>query len=314
MRLLNDRMDPESSSRRSGDEPRPEAVDPATVLALSLLAGFGSLGFVFAPAPVLLAQARLPQPWPKVVAVAGAALALLLFGALGLSPILAVFTFAVALVVADGVENERPLPWTLGSAVLVVAALATLGFWQLGGAKGTEALSVGVNRFLEGAVATWVEAVPKSSVEEREQMARALRREGPALLVLLPALIGWLSIGLAAHLRWTEGSWRYSADSLRNLRLPTLLPVVFVVALLVAWRMPSGAHSLWVITAVQLLSFPLFIQGCTALSTLLHRRNVGARFRSVIYAVSILFGFHALVAFGAAAPLVGRAFYRRSNG
>ena len=309
MRLLNDRME----TRPSGGEPRPNAVQPTAVLALSLLAGFGAMGVVFAPAPVLLAQARLPEPWPKIVALVGASFAMLLLGSIGVSPVLAVFTFAVSLVVADGVENERPVGITLGAAVLVTAALAVLGLWQLGGAKGSEAFLVGVNRFVETAMAGWAQAVPKSTDAERLEIAQALRTEGPALLAVAAAVISWLSLGLAAHLRWTEGSLRYSSEALRNLRLPLAVSVAFVAALVVAWRIDDGPKALVALAAVRLLSIPLFVQGCAALSKMLHRRNVGVRVRSVIYAVSIFFGFHALVAFGAAAPLVERAFYRRSK-
>lgn len=312
MRLLNDRIDP-GAPGSPGNE-RPEIVDPSTVLALSLLAGFASIGVAFAPAPVLLAQARLPEPWPKVVALAGAAFAMVLFGAIGVSPLLAIFTFAVSIVVADGVENERPIALTLGGSVLVVALLAVLGLWQLGGGTGVEAVRTGVARFVETAIGAWAQAFPKSTEAERTEIAQAFRTEGPALLALVTAVIAWLSLGLAAHLRWTERSLRYSSEALRNLRVPMVLSFAFIVALVVAWRVEGGPAAVGAVLAVRLLSIPLFVQGCTALSKLLHRRNVGARVRSVIYAVSIFFGFHALVAFGAAAPLVGRAFYRRSNG
>lgn len=314
MRLLNDRIDPGQPNPGSPGNERPEIVDPSTVLALSLLAGFGSIGLAFAPAPVLLAQARLPEPWPKVVALAGAAFAMVLFLSVGISPLVAIFTFALSIVVADGVENERPVGWTLLGAVAVTAVLAVLGLWQLGGAQGTEALGKGVERFVETAVAAWAQAFPKSTEAERLELARAFRQEGPALLALGSAIVAWLSLGLAAHLRWTEGSLRYSSEALRALRVPTVVTVAFVAALVAAWRLPDGTASVIAVQAVRLLSIPLFVQGCATLSKLLHRRQVGARFRSVIYAVSIFFGFHAIVAFGAAAPLVGRAFNRRSNG
>jgi hypothetical protein len=196
--------------------------------------------------------------------------------------------------------------------VLVVAALATLALWQIGGGKGVETIVVGANRLVDGMMATWSMAVPKATAEEKLAMATALRQEGPVLVLVGTALFAWLSLGFAAHLGWTEGSVRYSAEALRAIRLPRWISAVFVACLVVLWRLDvaSGTAVLVTLALVRFLSVPLFVQGCAALSTLLHGRVLSARARSVLYGVSIVLGFHALVAFGAAAPWLRRRVLR----
>ncbi len=116
----------------------------------------------------------------------------------------------------------------------------------------------------------------------------------------------WLSVGVAAHLGWFAPGHAVSAASLRALRLPGWVSLGFVALFVVTMRAGAGGAGYWG-GGFRLVGALVFIQGCVLLSSLMDARQVAPRIRTLVYLVSILLGFYALVGMG----VVGPWFFRK---
>lgn len=311
MRLVNDRQ---------RDEEQGLAVPLGLFILCTLLVAFGVAGVFFAPAPFLLAQLRLPDPWSKLAALGGTALALIGFGA----PLpWVLYAFVVGLVFAQGVQENRPLlrlfGQTLGVAVLGGIAVVLLTNLQNGVPVSP---LVAWNGSVDWAVQRLQEAVPGELGERGKLLLGAadwkmlrerLLLQGPLLYVAFSLLLLWLSLGFAAHYRWTEGLSRLSGEGLRTAQLPVWAPMVFVALFAATYFVPPGPGLELLVGMVRIFAVVLFAAGSLVLSRYLHRRQLAPLYRSLVYGVAILFGFYALVGLACASPLVRRLFGDRSG-
>lgn len=290
MNVVNDKSDPVS--------PQP---DPLRVITFSLFSGAAFSTFLAAALPLLAAQWRLPEPWPKVVALLGALVAVLVLSAP--VPWVAV-AFVLGMVFADqvtrGVGVWKSLALSVATAALVAGVLLLIHA-QL---KGVPPL-----QFWQSIAKAFV-AEARASLQSGMQMnwdmfERLILYQAPFLLVGLCLISAWVSLGVAAHFQWLDPQGPVSAASLRaGVRVPTWLSLTACVFLLA-----SLAVSLpyYLAGTARVLSCLLFVQGTVCLSDILHRRGIGFAARTWLYVFAMIFGFYALFALGVISPWYFRA-------
>lgn len=273
------------------DQSEPAEFPLLLIAGFGLFAAFGIASVLLAPVPMILAHLRLSEPWPKLAAVTGAILAIALLTA---PPILVLVGFTIGLFVADSVAQERSFPriasttLALAATVMLVTALLlaqlkgqSLGdFWVTRVERVVEILKVGLQ-------------LPKEAAPAFQGL---LLKEGPALLMGSFLMSLWLSIGLCAHAGWFPPEHPCSGNSLRKLRLPGWVAVLFVGTFLGAQLAPGIPGGLCAATA-RFLSFVFFVQGAAFLSLIFENRRVRPRIRTILYALMVP-GFLPVAAIG----------------
>jgi hypothetical protein len=286
------------------DTPQKETVpplDPFRVITLALFAGAAMSTFLLAPMPLLLAGWRLPEPWPKVVALGGAAIALLVLEAP--MPWVAV-AFAMSLIFSDQVNREKPVWGALGLTVLVSMLVAVgVFFFQVKLAQASpeefwrnfvHSLVTEMQGFFDG----------KSGVDFA-LLEQTLYQQAPFLLAGATFISAWVSLGAAAHFGWLHPERGPSGRSLReSLRLPPWFAIVASFGFLasILFHLPFYGAGV-----VRFMGCLLFMQGTLCLSDILSRRSVSRAGRTWVYALSVVFGFYALLALGVLSPWYFRA-------
>jgi len=299
MRVLNDR-DEKSS------ETAPE-LGFLAVAAHSIYTALGILTMVLGPLPMLVAQFRLTEPWPKVAALLGAVIALTV---LQVPMIVVLVMFVLGLFAADAAAREMPIGKLLVASVALSIALGLVAFFvsaQLS-RVGLSEYWTQVTQRVADHVETVQKAVPSSQAADPVVMREAILQGLPWFLVSAMLLSLWLSIGTAAHIGVFPETHAYSGPNLRKFRFPTWLSLGFL-ALLVAdiSGLTAGQH--WVGGVFILLGSLMFIQGTLLLSEILARRLVRPRARTLVYSVAVVAGFYAVMGMGVITPW----FMRKKN-
>jgi len=285
MRLVND---PKENS------PAKEPANLALIPFYALFCAVGFSTFIFSTLPLILIHRRLPDFWPKVVGIAGAILALVLFEV----PAPAVLTsFVLGLFVADGIQKQTPV-WNLllkSGILLIILGLIGTGIYSY-------LLSQ------SDPWALWTDFILKV-IEQAKQnpvlkgdwdwnvTEQLLLYQGPFYFVSGNLLMVWFSIGLAAHLGWPLPTDLYSSQNLRKLKLPRFLGPGVLLFWGASQFLPLPAKyiangiSNW---GLVFISF----QGFLAVSTFLQGKNWPRGVRTAIYLGFIFIGFYALVGLG----------------
>jgi hypothetical protein len=288
MRLVNDR---EENSEQS-------ELGFFHVAAHAMLTALGIWTVFFGPLPMIFSFARFADPWPKITALLGAAIALTV---LEVPLSLVVICFVFGLYVADGVSREVAL-WRLLANATLLAGVAGLG---------TLLVSAQVER--HDLVSYWTGMIDsslsflKANIHGPSDIHWDLLRgvflyEGPFLFLSAAVLSLWFSIGLAAHVGLFGEEHAYSATGLRKVRLPSWVGLLFVGLFILTF---SGAASRLYFLArglFRLVGSLLFIQGCICLSEIMARRVIRPRVRTLVYSVFILLGFYAVTGMGLISP------------
>lgn len=288
MRLVNDRED-QREQVVAGFFP---------VAFYSLLAAIGVTTPMLAPLPIIAAHTRLPEPWPKLVTVIGAVIAIVFLS----EPVSAVVVgFVFGLVAADFVSRGASLPRLF---------LATLGA-SLG--AGLLMLSIQAAQHGVGLLEEWKTLVVASAktyeqVRNTWAMQDWLRPEeyqhfflsqGPFLLLGFFGLCLWLCVGFTAHLGWWKPEHPYSAVSLRGFRLPGWLSIAFMLSLLVGSQVRGAQFILGIL---------MVVQGCVLMSNWFSQKRFAHWARAVIYAAFFTFGLGIVAGLGVVAPLLFKRF------
>jgi nitrate reductase NapE component len=291
MNVLNDRKPKETT---------PE-VDLFQVLTLVLFSGAASATFLFAPLPVLIAQWRMPEPWPKVIALLGAIVSIFALEA----PVpWAVSAFVLGIVFADSAKKHsnlwRCLAVSVGSALAVSLAVFILHSSRAGSPP-----LVFWKDLVHGVVGQ-VQNSFRSGVEmDWGQLESLLYYQSPFLLAALFLMSCWVSLGAAVHFQLLGERAGHLGRSLRKkVRSSVGISVVVGTGYLLAMVLPLPFY---VEGVARLLGCLLAIYGSVCLSDVLHRRKVAKGGRTWIYVLSIVFGFYALVALGVVSPWYFRA-------
>ncbi len=270
------------------------------VAGYGLFAAFGIASVLLAPVPMILAHLRLDEPWPKLAAVIGAILAIALLTA---QPVLVLVGFTLGLFVADAVAKEKPFPQIAATTVALAGALVLGVAVVLSQAKGQT-----LGAFWEARVDRVVE-VFRVGVRMPDEMVPSFKQlflnEGPFLLLGSFLMSLWLSIGLCAHSSSFPADHPCSGASLRRLRLPAWVAVLFFLVFLGAQFAPGAAG--WACAGIaRFLSFVFFIQGTIFLSVIFDHRKIRPRVRSAFYVLTIP-GFLPVAALG----IVGSYFFAK---
>ena len=291
MRLIND---PKTSSQSK------EPMNLALVPFYSLFCAVGFSTFIFSPLAVILAHRRLPDFWPKVVSLAGAVLALILFDA----PVPSVLvSFVLGLFVADGIQKQVPVWKLMVRSGILIAAIGLIGL-----------LSYTATLNQSNPWRVWVTFIEKVLEQARksplasgdwnwETTKELLLYQGPFYFISGNLLSVWLSLGLSAHLGWAPESDIYSSKNLRKLQLPRLLGPVIMLCWAGSVFLPTPAKyfaSGVVNCGLVFLSF----QGFLVLSALMEPKKWAKGVRMGIYLGFILVGFYALVGLGLISPSI----------
>lgn len=287
MRVLNDKE----------EKIEPSEVGALAVVTHAMMCALGIASVVFAPLPMIVAGVRLEEPWPKVSAIAGAVLSLLLFN---VEPAIAVMAFIFGVFVADAVRREVkfwPLLGQAGSVAILVSfvALIVSAQWER---------VTPLERWLSLAdgIVTQLQAVVKLEDPAQWEALRAMLTYEGAFLLLSSVFISlWLSLGLAAHMGWLGGNTTYSGEGLRSIRVPLWTVGAFLVLFLGVNAEALAQHH-WLDGLYRLVATLMFIQGCVCISEALSRRSIGARVRTLIYSVLVILGFPLLVGIGVLSP------------
>jgi Predicted membrane protein (DUF2232) len=292
MRVVNDKQDPIEV----------KSVDIFALISQMFLVSLGVATWVFCPMVMVVTHCRFTNPWSKLASLGGAILALL-FLEVPLSQVL--LGFVVSLVVAD-LFDRQVKPFQLLVQALLVALIAALGclYW---GAVG-EHLSVG--QFWMHWVAEVIDKLKSTNALEGAVNWVAIKElilyEGPFLYLSASLLSFWIALGSAAHFGWVKEETNvYSSKSLKALRLPRWMNPLFALFFALTLIVTSPAH--YAISGVfRVLSGFLFIQGSICLSIVLEQRGVRKNIRTLIYCLSVLLGFYALVGMGMMSPWILR--------
>jgi hypothetical protein len=129
--------------------------------------------------------------------------------------------------------------------------------------------------------------------------------EAPFLLAALCWMSCWISFGLAIHFRLLGETAVFFGKNLRKSLRGSFLAVAFAgAAYAVAILVPLPFY---LAGSLRLSGCFLAVLGTVCLSDILNRRKVSKNGRTWVYALSVLFGFYALVALGVVSPWYFRA-------
>lgn len=288
MRVLNDKE----------EKSEPSELGFFSMIAHSLFSAVGISTLLFAPLPMIVAGSRLEEPWAKISAVAGAALAILVFD---VSPALVILAFIFGLFVADGVAREQSI-WKLvrNSGALAGAAGVTLVL--VGSLWARTSLSAQWASLIDVVIARLREAVSTQATVKWDELRIALLYEGPFLYLAIAIASLWLSIGIASHLGRLDSNRSYSGSALRLAQLPMWVSIVFV-GLFCAASLLGVSPSQHVVGGLYRIAATLmFIQGCICLSNMMARRSARPRVRTLVFSLAVVLGFYAVVGMGVMGP------------
>lgn len=276
---------------RAQNETVPQ-LDPFQLLTVALFAGLAMSTFVLCALPLLYAESRFPQPWPKIVGLVGAALAV--FALEAPIPWVAV-AFSMGLVFSDQVQKGKNLWGALGSAVLVAIGISLVLFFFQMNIQGGEPLTFW--RDLVHSLVTEVQGSFKSdTAADWALLEKLIYEEAPFLVGGLAFVSAWLSLGAAVHFGWGPGEPPLASAQLRDsLELPVWLSALATAAFFVSLVVPLPFY---VSGIARFLCCLLFMQGTLFLSSALARRNVARGRRTWVYGISVVFGFYALIVLG----------------
>jgi len=286
------------------DKERAETSSPASLVAVAsygLMSAIAISTLIFGPLPMIAAHLRLSEPWPKITALLGALLALTV---LDVPLMVVVIVFIFGLFIADNVVRGsefwpfliKAVALGLSTGVLIVLVMAEIqkvspvAYWS---------------QTVEGLVQQFQKALPNEEVVRLDLMKTIFLFEGPFLYVAALMLSFWLCVGLVAHLNWLSPTHPLSATSLRKVRLPLALSVVFVAIFVSTFV--GEVPTRYVLNGVfRVMSGMMIIQGCVCLSAVLSIKMVRPRVRTALYSFSILFGLPVLIVIGVISPWLFR--------
>lgn len=295
MRVVNDKQ----------EKTEPSELGFFSIAAYAILSAFGIASVILGPLPMILAHVRLADPWPKVTALLGAVIAVTF---LEVPLPLVMMTFVLGLFIADGVWKETGLWALVRNASLAAAVLALLLLTVLAQVEKTTPAAYWSS--LVGSVIGQLQTALKPDGDFKWDVMKAkLLYQGPFLYLSAVILSLWFSVGIAAHLGWFESGHRFSADSLRELRLPAWITLPGFALYLATFAGGAAAHPVLGGLA-QIFGALLLIQGLVCLSVGLARFAVPSRARTLIYVVSIVVGFYILIGAGALGPVLLSSSFR----
>jgi len=222
-----------------------------------------------------------------------------------------VLAFVFGIFVGDGVAREKKL-WSFLAAVGALALVSGLGMLSAQAIGENVSLLPYWHQLVHGAVGQVQASIQGTEIRNWGQVESLLLYQGPFLYIAVALISFWLSIGLVAHLGWFPEVHPLSGTQLRKLRLPRWTVFAFFILSLATMVGPDWLQR----TAsgfVFLVGTLLFIQGCLALSQLLMRRQVRPRVRTLLYSLSVVFGFNMLVAVGMISPWIARKLQRAAD-
>ncbi|MBI4404688.1 MAG: hypothetical protein HY537_11030 [Deltaproteobacteria bacterium] len=292
MRILND-------NGRQRESPQMGFL-PLLSHSLSSALGIGTV--IISPFPMILSHLRLPEPWPKITGLVGAALALTVLEVpLALVALLFVFGLYVADTVARGPQLWRLIIYVgllsvvLGSLEVVTLSLLShsniLVFWK--------GMINGLLDQLQMIVPKTDNKIASSFVELRS----LLYYQGPFLFVSSAIFSVWLSVGMAAHLGWFPADHSLCSERLRKTRISIWVSSLFVV-FFAAKTVAQGPWLHYCEGLFRVISTIVFIEGCIVLSSFFAARP--ARLRTLVYVFTMVFtaivGFFPVASLGAFSP------------
>jgi hypothetical protein len=291
MRVVNDRE----------EKSEPSELGILQVFSYALFCAAGISTVVFCPVPMILAHLRLSDAQAKLSGLLGAVIALTF---LEIPMNIVVLTFIFGLFVADGVAKQRGF-WKLLAAVGGLAVVSVLGMLAIQAFSEQTALLPYWRDLVHAAIDQLQKGVQTSGALDWAQLENLLFYEGPFLFVSVGLLSFWFSVGLIAHLGGFAEGHAYHAENLRRQRLSGWVWLVFVAAFAATLTGPEWFQRV-ASGIVRISGALLFIQGCMTLSSVMHRRQVRSRVRTLVYSLSVVFAFYALVVVGLLSPWVGR--------
>ncbi len=290
MDVLNDRR----------KETAPE-VDLFQVLTLALFAGAGFSTFFLAPLAILVAEWRLPPPFPKVAALGGALVAALVLAA----PVPWVAVAFVLSILFSHLLKQTLQLWSSLAVAVATAMVVALGLLFFNAAlRGVPPLPFW-NAFISQLMVEVKSAFDSGVGVDWATVETLFRLQAPFLLTAVCLVSAWISVGMGAHFGWLGPEKAVDGNFLRK---AARLPFGFSMAasLLVAFSLAIPLPY-WAVGITRIFGCLLFIQGSACLSDILLRRKVSRAARSWVYVISVVFGFYALLALGMISPWYFRA-------
>jgi len=264
-----------------------------SVIFYSFLVAIGVSTPILSPLPIIAAHARLGEPWPKIVSVVGALIAVCFLG----EPFPAVVIgFVFGLVAADFVTRGKSvgrlfgatLTSSLGAALLMLFVKASQH--QISVAEEWRNLvTTSVNAY-EQVRAGWSMNMWLSPSDYE----KFFLTQGPLLILGFFALSLWLCLGFIAHLGWWKPEHPYSAVKLRELRIPAWFSIAFILSLVIG-NEARGAQFV--------LGILMVVQGSVLLSNWFSRKHFATWSRALIYSIGITFGLGVIAGLGVVAPI-----------
>lgn len=296
MRLVNDNIKPKETAE----------VNLFEVFTHVLFCAFGLSTLFFSPLPMLNAQIKLEEPWPKVSILFGSVVALL-FLDVPLFPVLVSFVAGMFLVSSLSLKaNQHTNIWRILIQYLLVVFLVSSIY--LLGASYLKSLSV-LEYWTETIewLITHLQAQFSESASFREfdwgSVRNLLFKEGFFLFLTFSLISAWVSMGMAAHFEWWKNKDAFSGDGLRKIKPSLLLSGLFFLLLFFKLFFSPNWNA-YLNGFYRLIMAFLFIQGTVAFSIILKEKKAKPAFRTVLYSLLTLMGFYAVVGMGAISPLI----------
>ncbi len=288
MRVMNDKE----------ERKEPIEIDLLAVISQGFLCSLGMATFMLSPLPIIHSHLKLVNPWPKVATLLGAILAV---SVLELPVLPVVLSFVVGIFMADNYANEVPF-WKNFSGSVLVGVLVAAGSLFLNASLE----KVTVLQYWTQAVGNFI-TIAQDSVKlndssfQWKDLSTVLIYQGPYFLVSSCILMFWFNVGIAAHLGWVTETHAYSARSLRAIKLPNALSIIFVGLFALNSAQLGAAHH-FVSGMFRVLGTLLFVQGMVTLSNALAIKGTKRGTRALVYFFSCTVAFYAVIGLGVLSP------------
>jgi len=290
MRVLNDREE-------KIEEPQ---VDFSKVFLHSLLASLGFGTIFLSPLPVLLASLKLPEPWPKAIAVFGAVLSILVFKL----PITFILPcFIVSIVVAHCVQQRIHFYPTVFLSVLSFLLTVPVLFFILWSEfrLGPKELWIKLTQLFTEQITVFFNK--QLTPEFQQNLGYQVLTEGGGMIIAFVMLSTIVCIALASHLKWFEEGHPLERNVLRAQPLRKDLPWAYLLLWILAFSLPQTWK--WLPhNGLRLVEPLLWFQGCITLSRIFEMWKVRALVRTLVYTLFCTIGYLGVVYLGITSPWI----------
>ncbi len=262
--------------------------------------GFSFISFFFVPAAMIYGHFRINN---LLLARASALLGAIFAIFLGIPKELVIFSFVLGLLVSDYVLKPNGTFFRLLIKSLFTLKILALIFLLLL----AYSEKIGIYEYwiktAENAAAYLTTSQLFSNTTNSSELSKFIVFEGPFLYLSAVSLSVWFSVGLCSHFSlFKENHW-LNAESLRKISISPYIGISYLVFWIL--RLLNIINGIGIIPGIfDLIGVFLFIQGNIYLSKILLDKKIMQPSRTLIYSISLSFGFYVILVLGIVFPWI----------